>query len=507
MRESVERIRKERASPTSPRLILRRVLVLAEGRQYREASAVISKLGSVGLVTLASELPLDLLVEGLPHSAQLLETLFSKLVATGQRPNLNAEPVLWQLVRLFALHEDPGLKSKLGRLAQVLLEFQPEFFRVLSSRRKTLEQAVQGLGCHGLTQTASGLTHLHAALKSELQRHIETYKAVLHRLDELGLCTNDTKKPVDASHQRLLSLHHNEVQQRLIDNKTILTLMDKPALQQLKPLIEMLMERVQNDKEALFCVSQLKRMHSVVEDRPVAQLLMCFSRACSSVLELMQLPESPCHSDGYHSEPETDADREKDAVGRFASLYYQSRPRALESLDDLPDLTHANQLKSKILFSVVVLAFRTCRHLKDTKLRETFRNLHIDVRNSSANLLRSTITKCFATTFDTFPLSEIETQIRNLVCDTLQEYKCLDSCEGLRRYVAEVSRTVWFLINQDPPFELETNFTIPTKFRPDLHLKHHSSDRTSDNVKCYLWPALIQSGNCVHKAVVVTDGG
>lgn len=76
MRECGDRIRRERAM--SPRLVLRRVLVLSEGRQYREAATVLSKLGCSGLAQVANDLPLDLLVEGLPHSAQLLETLFAK---------------------------------------------------------------------------------------------------------------------------------------------------------------------------------------------------------------------------------------------------------------------------------------------------------------------------------------------------------------------------------------------------------------------------------------------
>lgn len=114
-----------------------------------------------------------------------------------------------------------------------------------------------GLGCHGLTQDASGLTHLHVALKTELQRHVDAYKNALHRLDEFG--ASNSKNPTDASHHRLLSLHYADVQQRLIDNKTLLTLLDKPALKQLGPLIETLATRVQNDKEALFCVSELKR--------------------------------------------------------------------------------------------------------------------------------------------------------------------------------------------------------------------------------------------------------
>lgn len=116
------------------------------------------------------------------------------------------------------------------------------------------------MGCHGLTADAGGLTHLHGALKAELSHHIEAYKSGLHKLDELGLTTNTLKKPVDASHHRLLSLHYEDVQQRLIDNTTLLTVLDKPTLKQLKVLIDTLTVRVQNDKEALFCISQLKRL-------------------------------------------------------------------------------------------------------------------------------------------------------------------------------------------------------------------------------------------------------
>ncbi|GJQ85485.1 hypothetical protein Trydic_g23075 [Trypoxylus dichotomus] len=503
MRECGDRIRRERTSPTSPRLILRRILVLAEGRQYREASAVISKLGAAGLAAVVSEIPLDLLVDGLPHSAQFLETLFNKLVSTGQRPNINAEPVLWQLVRLFAICDDPTLKNKVVKLVQALFEFQPDYHRLLCNRKHALEQAVRGLGGHGLTPNVGGLAHLHAALKTELQRHIDAYKNVLHKLDEMGLGANDTKKPVDASHQRLLSLHYSDVQQRLIDNKTLLTLLDKPALKQLNPLIDTLATRVQNDKEALFCVSQLKRIYPAIDEKPVATLLMSFSRGCGAVLDLMHLPESSSHSDGYHSEPEQETDKEKDAIGRYASLYYQSRPRAMESLNSLPDLQQANQLKSKILFSVVVLAFRTCKQVKDAKFREICRSLHVDLRALNNISLRSCIAKCLALTSDTFPLHDVEQQIRALLCGTLQEYKCLDTCEGLRTYIADVTRTVWFLVNQESPFELDTNFQTPIKFETDKHQRHHS-DRSSDNVKSYLWPALLQFSSCVHKAVVVT---
>lgn len=52
--------------------------------------------------------------------------------------------MLWQLVRLFAAHEDPTLKTKLGRLAKILVEYQPDFHRLLNTRRKALDRAIQG---------------------------------------------------------------------------------------------------------------------------------------------------------------------------------------------------------------------------------------------------------------------------------------------------------------------------------------------------------------------------
>lgn len=57
---------------------------------------------------------------------------------------MNGEQVVWHLVRLFASHEDPTLKTKVARLAKSLLDYQPEFQRILANRKKALEQAIQG---------------------------------------------------------------------------------------------------------------------------------------------------------------------------------------------------------------------------------------------------------------------------------------------------------------------------------------------------------------------------
>lgn len=51
------------------------------------------------------------------------------------------------------------------------------------------------------------------------------------------------------------------------------------------------------------------------------------------------------------------------AFSRYDALYHHSRPRAMEALDSLPDLMHANQLKAKILFSVVVVSYLLSKYL------------------------------------------------------------------------------------------------------------------------------------------------
>lgn len=144
--------------------------------------------------------------------------------------------------------------------------------------------------------------------------------------------------------------------------------------------------------------------------------------------------------------------------------------------------------------------------MRESKLRETLRGLHVDVRTAAAQTFRSDLMRCLASTADTFPLIDAEHQVLALLCDTLKEYKCLETCMALSRYVSHATRVCWYIVNQDPPYDLDTDFQTPVRFQPERHCKHHSSDRNSDIVRAYLWPGLLQKSNCVHKAVVVTNG-
>lgn len=231
------------------------------------------------------------------------------------RPELPVEPIIWHLVKLFGFSaQEAGLRQRCSKLIQALGIWQPEIRDVLIERRKAHDVAVQGLGIHGLRNdgSAGGLVSLHSALKAEMQRHVDLYKGVIHKLDELSLVTINPDV-AHSSHQRLLSISQANIQQRLIDNKTLLTAIDKPELKQLPELIDCLKQRVQNDKEILFSVGEIRRIDAqlINSNQSAAQLLMNFSLGCEVVLSIMgiyrMIPPSPlansCYcSDGYHSD-------------------------------------------------------------------------------------------------------------------------------------------------------------------------------------------------------------
>lgn len=119
-----------------------------------------------------------------------------------------------------------------------------------------------GLGVHGVTQTVDNkgnLISLHAALKIELQLHAENYKSAISIIDES--ITMSTQRDVgQLNHQRLLSHKYNDIQQRLIDNKKLLTKLETPCHKVLTELIEKLKDRVEKDKNVLICINQIKKI-------------------------------------------------------------------------------------------------------------------------------------------------------------------------------------------------------------------------------------------------------
>nr|XP_021196573.2 uncharacterized protein LOC110380788 isoform X1 [Helicoverpa armigera] len=560
MNESRERIRREREREkntyTSPRLALRRVLLLAEGRQFREAAAILSRLGPGVLQTVASELPIDLLVEALPHSAHLIETLLNRLISleVNPRPDVQCEAIAWRLVGLLGADQSSGLRARTARLASSLVHYTPDARDAIDARRRQLDAAVQGLGTHGLTADATGsLISLHVAMKNELQRHVDVYKQALHKLEELSPVTV-TQDPAASSHQRLLALSHADVERRLIDNKSLLTIVDKPALRQLPTLVDALAARVESDKAVLACIGQIKRsdptldlndtssaesgtkggtavrrrrkmtvIHCDYDEGPVAGVLMTYSRGCAAVLGQM-CEEEPASSDattprstdsasdGYHSDSDDSnqhPDRSK-LVSQYAAVWSRAADETIPALSALEQLRHTPHLKYKIVFSVVVLSFRAVISLRDRRLSEMKTLLGVEPGSSDPSVARlmAAATRVLQSTAHNFPLGDAERTVINQVVSTLREYPCLSSCSALHALAAAACRAAWPLCLHSPPLRIDTDFT-PVVMNPEKHVRftpegREGRDRRSDLIKSFVWPALMDGNRCVFRAVVLT---
>ena len=85
---------------------------------------------------------------------------------------------------------------------------------------------------------------------------------------------------------------------------------------------------------------------------------------------------------------------------------------------------------------------------------------------------------------------------------TLYDYPCLKACSGLLEYVSQCVRVAWGLCVQRLPYTI--SYESQT-FNDGVHTRFHTSDADSEQIKSYLWPALVDAqGVCVSRAVVIT---
>ncbi|XP_023313562.1 uncharacterized protein LOC106648744 [Trichogramma pretiosum] len=350
----------------NPRMALRRLLRLYEGRQYREAAGLLLRLPQYTLRSVLPDIPIDLLIETLPHSLVLLEALYARMLELGIRDAkvLRLEQLLWKIVGLLAAtNQDPFHLRAWARLLTALNRAAPSARMALMSRRRALERAVEGLGKHGLVpvkSTTSNVTHstttnlvpLLVALKEELEQRADAYKLALHKIESLGKHAGLHKGDQGvqaASHQRQLSLKYSEVQQRLIDNQGLLNALERPRVTgQLDALLAELKRRVEQDKEALRQWSSLRKMESQgllcggligevgskqqqQQQTSLAARLLQFSKGCALALQLMNADGSAAGVD--YSVAEYDEDCEEEEEEESSSAGYHTD----ESCSPTPD--------------------------------------------------------------------------------------------------------------------------------------------------------------------------
>lgn len=104
---------------------------------------------------------------------------------------------------------------------------------------------------------------------------------------------------------------------------------------------------------------------------------------------------------------------------------------------------------------------------------------------------------------DTYNLEKNCEEVLNQICSTLFDYPMIRNCSELVKYINNCVTTAWGLSTQSPSYSIEYE---EREFKPDMHVKFHSSDTSGTSVRTYIWPALKEgeTGPVVHKAVVIT---
>ncbi|XP_037094584.1 uncharacterized protein LOC119114653, partial [Pollicipes pollicipes] len=292
----LNRISSMTIADVSPKFAVKRILMLYENQQYREAANFVNRLSHGTFKVILTDLPVDVFIESMPDSLPILEALYAKVFLSDglnfSVKTLKPDAVVMQMVKFFAQQEDSltgNIKWELcgpfiascKKLLKVIVHTDPKIKKMLVSRRKALDKAVEGMGHHGMVGTSDGsLMNLHDALKLEFKKVVTSYKAALEKLEELSLSTASKQTlcrsishgpaPIQVSHQRQLSITQQEIQERLIKNKTILNVVE-PILgnHSLDIFLGILQRRIDHDKDCLFHFTQLKKEVKDMKDASV----------------------------------------------------------------------------------------------------------------------------------------------------------------------------------------------------------------------------------------------
>ncbi|XP_013389364.1 uncharacterized protein LOC106158066 [Lingula anatina] len=327
----------------NPGVAIRKIALLFENRKFDECALLIRRLNSLTLKTIISELPVDILVDAIPHSLGILDVLFTKFYDDDgdDFPTffLQLDQVVKQIVHWLASLEDPALRPKLPpqdlymphvrNIISVIVQIDSKMHKKLKKQMETLQNTLESIGQHGLVDTSDNkLMHLHDALKIEFEKMSHQYRSAVMKLEELSLVHHTTLSrsltkaaPTDASHQRLMQLNQTHIQDRLIKNKSLFNVIE-PAVtnQTLLKLLQTLEERIENDKDVLFYFSELRKdMKTIPQNAVIATIFQRYSVAYGKVIAFME--------EFGLDEKDGDSDSDSPAEEGVNGFRYRTRPR------------------------------------------------------------------------------------------------------------------------------------------------------------------------------------
>ncbi|XP_046570197.1 uncharacterized protein LOC124278521 isoform X2 [Haliotis rubra] len=200
--------------------------------------------------------------------------------------------------------------------------------------------------------------------------------------------------------------------------------------------------------------------------------------------------------------------RPTELIRQYGNLYTDGRVDAMDALNSFTQLGDLDVLKMKILFSVIVLAFRAAQQsLQDLK-QKLHQMLNIPTPDAASGDplsrdLERHLDYYLSQSADRFDLSKCVEDVCTQIYATLYDYPCLKDCPVLVEYIRECVRLSWGLTVLNPSYVIVYD---SRSFSADSHTRFHTSNPESEDIQCFLWPSLIepQTGVVLHKGVVIT---
>jgi len=274
---------------------------------------------------------------------------------------------------------------------------------------------------------------------------------------------------------------------------------DRSELDSLKSEVQLLRTELVKCKDT---IDRLQEREEVMRDRLSEQAIRQLEH--STKFEDLNLGEN----------------RPTQLIRRYGNLYTETRLDAFDALDELPEMAEFDELKGKLLFSVIVLAFRSVQHSLQTLKAKLSRLLYLSPSSWQPNCgtdsdgdssqqdplvreVQETIALYLRKTVDKYDTSANIKEVCSQVWSTLYDYPSLKECSRLQEYIEEAVRIAWALSVQNPTFVIDFD---SKEYKPDRHTRFHSSNPENLEVQSVLWPALLEGedGPCVFKGVVIT---
>ncbi|XP_076821020.1 uncharacterized protein LOC143466252 [Clavelina lepadiformis] len=365
-----------------PGYALRKIALLYEKNQNEEVASLIKNLSTATLNKVYPEFPIEMFIEGIPHTLCIINSLYSRVFT--EDPNhfpsdkLSLGSLITQIVKLYAR----SMSSDMPKLKQWdIMEGQCKnllkvagyvdgvgILKMLRHRRRCLERALEGLGEHGLVEVETSaigveeinteLMPMSSALRVELDRMIANCKLSMQKLLQTtrslsrrdSNCSsqsptrkgavfsfdsnkgernsNTLERPSDCNHQRMMQYTSANIQERLYKNKAVLNVIE-PTMNyaQLPHIVSVLQDRIECDKDLLLTFSQLrKEIITVPADAKLAPALNHYSKAFNAVINVLKefVPDDPgtpetLSTSGFRSDTESSVSPTKSKASSQAS--------------------------------------------------------------------------------------------------------------------------------------------------------------------------------------------